>query len=268
MIEPSPCRFAFPVLALALLATTAPAQDLAQIKARGVLRAVVWSENLPELYAVKAGGDSGLEREILEGFARLHELRLEVVSVPSLDSRIPALLDGKGDLVAGGLVATESRRKLVNFTTELFPIRHVAVTYGGSPIAAVDELRLARVGTIKGSSWSEEVAAAGVPPAHVDDSFTSASQLVAGLRSGKVSAIVMSAVWAAVEARKDPRLQLGVLLGAPTSVGYAVRKDQPRLLAALDEYIGNVRLTPTWSRLVVKYFGENGLDILRRSREK
>jgi hypothetical protein len=37
-------------------------------------------------------------------------------------------------------------------------------------------------------------------------------------------------------------------------------------LKALDEYIENLRRTPTWSRLVVKYFGERAPDVLKKAR--
>lgn len=37
-------------------------------------------------------------------------------------------------------------------------------------------------------------------------------------------------------------------------------------VAALDDYVANVRRTPTRGRLVVKYFGESGLEILKKSR--
>jgi hypothetical protein len=49
-------------------------------------------------------------------------------------------------------------------------------------------------------------------------------------------------------------------------VAYGVRKDSPLLLRALDDYVLNVRRTSTWSRLVVKYFGEHSLEILKRCR--
>lgn len=255
------------VLAVSLLAPVAAADDLPQLRNRGTLRVVVWKDNLPELFAVQGGASSGLEQELLQGFANLQRLKLEVVAVPELDGRIPALLEKKGDLIAGGFVDTPARRKQVSFTTELFPIRHVVVSRKPHRVVAtVEQLREEKVGTVEGSSWADEVAAAGVPAKNVDKSFRSADDVLGGLRSGKVSAVVMSAVWAAVEARKDPTLQLGAFLGQPTSVGYAVRPDQPQLRAALDDYIGNVRRTPTWSRLVVKYFGESGLEILRRSR--
>lgn len=76
----------------------------------------------------------------------------------------------------------------------------------------------------------------------------------------------MTTVWAVVAQRHDPALQLGVQMGDPQSLGFGVRHDQPKLRAALDAYLANVRRTPTWSRLVVKYFGPAGLEILRRSR--
>jgi lysine/arginine/ornithine transport system substrate-binding protein len=254
---------------LFLLAVTkdARAEDLPAIQKRGTLRVVVWTQNLPELFAVGTGASTGFEQEMLQAFTALHKLKLQVVPVPTLESRLPALLKGQGDLVAGGLVDTESRRKQVDFTSELFPIRHVVLTRKpAAPITTLEALRRARVGTIRGSSWADEVAAAGVPPANVDDHYTSADEVTAALRAGTVDAVVMSAVWAIVDMRKDAALQLGLMVGAPTSVAFAVRKDEPLLRAALDEYIGNMRRTPTWSRLVIKYFGEGGLEILRKSR--
>ena len=37
------------------------------------------------------------------------------------------------------------------------------------------------------------------------------------------------------------------------------------LQRALDEYVGNVRRGSSWSRLVVKYFGDQALSVLGRS---
>lgn len=263
-------RLCLPALGVLALGLAAPAHafDLDEIRASGKLRVVVWADNLPELYTTRPSPNPGLEAELLQGFASLHGIVLEVVSVAGLDERLPALLAGRGDLVAGGLVDTPARRKLADFSAEVFPIRHLAVSRKPNPrVDSVEALRRLKVGTIPGSSWAEEVAAAGVPTEQVDGGFDSATALVAALRAGRVQAAVFSVVWAIVEAKRDPELQLGAFVGAPTSVGFAVRRDEPKLKAALDAYVGNVRRTPTWSRLVVKYFGESGLEILKRSRE-
>jgi ABC-type amino acid transport substrate-binding protein len=249
------------------LAPSVAAADLPDIQKAGTIRVIVWTDNLPELFSAKPGPEPGLEYEILEGFTRLRRLKIAIVTVPSLDARIPALLRGEGDMVAGGLVNTESRRRLVDFTAELFPIRHVAVTRKPHPpITTLEQLHAVKVGTVKGSSWADQIQQAGVPASQVNDSYASPDALMAGLRAGEVSAVVLSVVWAAAEVRRDPQLELGVLMGESTSVGYAVPREAPLLRAALDEFISNLRRTPTWSRLVVKYFGEKGLEILRKSR--
>ena len=116
-------------LALALLLASAalPARgaDFDELKQQGRLRVVVWKQNLAELFD-PTGAGSGFEKELLDGFAGLERIRLEIVAVDGIDDRIPALLKDKADLVAGGVVATEARRKLIDFTAEVFPVRHVA----------------------------------------------------------------------------------------------------------------------------------------------
>ena len=49
-------------------------------------------------------------------------------------------------------------------------------------------------------------------------------------------------------------------------VAWAVRKQDTALRAALDEYLGNVRRGPSWSRLLVQYFGDQALQVLGRGR--
>ena len=253
-------------LAIAGLAPAA-ADDLAAIRARGTLRVVFGSYGMPEAISLAPGTPPGFEREMLEGFAALHRLKVEFVPVATGGERIPALLAGKGDLVAGGLGVTAERRKVVDFTTEVFPSRHVAVTRRPhAPITTLAELRKVRVGSMKGSSWAETVVAAGVPKGNIDASFATAEEVLQALRSGKVDAVVMAVGWALLEKRKDPEIELGLFLGDMTGRAWAVRKDTPQLLQALDEYVSNMRHSPTWNRLVVKYYGELALEVLRKVR--
>lgn len=261
-------RFRSLLLASALGASAAgvQAQEGLELKTPGVLRVLVQADSLKELYALDK--PSGVEREMLQGFATLHALEIETVQVATTAEWIPWLLASKGDVIAGGLVATESRKKLVAFSGDTFPIRHLAVNRKPRPpIQTVEALRAERVAVLKGSSWAEEALAAGVPKANLDDSYPSGDKLFEALRNGTVSTAVMSVIWAMVERKTDPELQLGVMIGAPTGIGFAVRKDQPHLLAALNEYVANSRKTPTWSRLVVKHFGDEALEVLKRSRE-
>ena len=118
--------------------------------------------------------------------------------------------------------------------------------------------------TVKGTRMGDALAAAGVK--QVDDSILPGG-VPSALREGKATAAVDGLESALVAARRDPELQIGLFVGSPESLAYAVRKTSPQLLAALNEYLTNVRRTATWNRLVVKYFGTSAPEILRRARE-
>jgi len=251
----------------AMASSTALAQDLPELKKRGTLRVIVDSSNLVERFNT-GPGEPGLEKELLQGFAALHAMKLEVVTVDNIEARLQALNAKKGDVVAG-TVATESRKKIVAFTSEVLPSRHLVVTRKPQPpIETLQALRAARVAVTKGSSWAEAALAAGVPPANLDDSFKQPEDVFGALKTKRASAAVMTVVWAVLERKRDPELQLGLFIGEPASVGFGVRKESPLLLRALDEYVANMRKSASWSRLVVKYFGEHALEILKKSRSQ
>jgi ABC-type amino acid transport substrate-binding protein len=253
------------ILALAA-ARPVSAADLADVKARGTLRVIVMPLSATdEFFPIPAGARPGFDRAVLDGFVALHRIKLEVVPVEGWDSLIPALLQGRGDLIAGRFTVTETRLKQIAFTSEVFPSRNVVLTRKPhAPVATLEALREEKVGTIKGSSMAEAVRAV-VPAPNVDDSFPPGG-LPGALAAGKVSAVVLGVESAIAAQRQDAEIELGVFVGPPRSLAYGVRKQDAALLQALNEYIDNVRRTPTWSRLVVEYFGTSAPDILRKAR--
>jgi ABC-type amino acid transport substrate-binding protein len=256
------------VLAAALLAVgtlvAAPAAaDFPDIQKRGTLRVLVVDEDL--FFSLKPGTLPGFDRDLLQAFADLKKLKLEVVPLTSWDAMIPSLLEGKGDLIVGGYSVTPARQAKIAFTSEVFPSRKVVITRKpGRVVTTLEQLREETVGTVKGTSMAEAVAAAAVPEAKV--TYLASGTLPAALKAGKVTAIVLPVEHAIKEARADKDLQLGLFLGTPGSLAYGVRKEDRLLQAALNEYIENLRKTPTWSRLVVKYLGEDAPETLRKAR--
>ena len=257
-----------PALLVALAAgPLSSAADLDEVEKRGELRVLAMVDDPKDEFFTDRPG-VGLDRELLEAFAALHKVKLVVVPAPAWDRLVPMLQEDRGDVVAGRVTVTDARRRLVDFTAEVFPTRAVVVTRKPHRVvASVEELRREKVGTVKGTSLANAVAAAGVPPGNVDDSIPSGG-LPAALKAGPVTAIVLGIENAITERRKDPALQVGVFLGPPGALAWAVRKEDRALLAALDEYVGRVRRTSTWSRLVVKYFGDEAPEILKRARDE
>jgi ABC-type amino acid transport substrate-binding protein len=253
-------------LALISLALAASAADLAEMQARGTLRVLVSADEPPEAFNLKAEGPPGFDRELIEGFARLHDLDLEVVPVERFADMIPKLKAGEGDLITG-IIDTPARREEIDFTAEVLPARLVIVAR--SPHEApgnVEALKEEKVGVIPGNAWARAVASAGVPASRQVE-FANVGALLEGLKDGRVTATVMSVVDYTLSRRHDPELRAGGFVGPAGSGAWGVRQDDPRLLAALNTYLGDTRRSGSWNRLVVKYYGEAALEVLGRSKD-
>jgi polar amino acid transport system substrate-binding protein len=253
-------------LTIGLLASAtmaASAQDLAEIQARGVLRVIAARDEQPEIFTFGEGPAPGFERELVDGFARLHKLKSEYVPASGFEERTGLLLESKGDVIVGIMVNEERRRKM-DFTSEVLPARHVAVARKpNAPIDSLAALRAAKVGVLRGSSWSRAAVEAGVPSERLDE-FKTAQELLDALEAGRINATVMPLVDLTLAMRRHPHLLPGVTVGPDGSAAWAARKDSPQLRAALDTYLLHAQKGGLWNRLVVKYFGEHALTVLHR----
>jgi ABC-type amino acid transport substrate-binding protein len=237
--------------------------DLNEITARGSLRVLVGIGEDAAWFSLEGGDAPGFEREVLEGFARLHKLRFEVVTVARWEDAISTLVQGGGDLLAG-VNDTAARRRQVDFTTELLPARNVVVTRRPRPrIQRVEDLRAVRLAVVPHTTWAEALDSAGVPAARrmvVED----VAAAFGAVRAGRATATVTDVLDFLLERRRDGELEIGMELGVALSSAWAVRKTDKQLRQALDGYLVALRGSPNWSRLLVKYFGEEAPAVLGR----
>ena len=252
------------VAALLLTAAGAGAADLEDIRKRGELRVLAADDESPLWFSFRDDGEPGFEREVLAGLARVQKLKLVLVPVVRWEDAIPDLVKGRGDVLAGVNV-TEDRRKLIDFSDELLPAKHVVVTRAPhAQVRTLVQLQSERVAVTPGTTWWDAVVAAGVPASRivkVDD----AAQAFASLREGKATAAALDLIDFFFERRKDPAIEIGMTLGDSLSSSWGVRKTDPALLQAINSYLRDLRNSPAWSRLVVKYFGEDALAVLGRA---
>jgi len=258
---------ALPALLLAALPCAAAAADLPAIKSRGSLRVIVAADEAPETFALRPGSDLGFERELVDGFARLQDVTLEVVVAKGYADRIPMLQRDQADLIVA-IFDTEERRALVDFTVEVMPTHNVAVTLAPrAAVGSIDELRRMAVGVVKGTKPAETALEVGIPGPALH-AFATRDELVTALTRQQVAAAILPVSELVLASRRAPRLQAGVRVGASGRVAWAVRKSDRALREALDLYLTNVRRGPTWNRLIVKYFGDQALSVLGRSRDE
>jgi ABC-type amino acid transport substrate-binding protein len=255
------------VLAVAA-AITWPAAGIAAEATLGLpakLRALVPGDEMPEMFSFETKGQPGYERELLEGFCRINGIGLEVVRVKDFDHIIPMLQGGEGDVITG-MVDTELRRQKVAFTGELYPVRHMAVTRRpGPPARRVEDLRTLRVGVIPGTTWEQAVIEAGVPKGK-RIALRDADALVAALRTGEVEAVVMTVFDFALAKKHDAELEAGAFVGRAATAAFAVRRDDGRLLEALNGYLRGMQQAR--HTLLFKYLSDEALTLIAQARRE
>jgi membrane-bound lytic murein transglycosylase F len=260
-------RLGSSLLLLATLALSAGGEtaDLAAIKTRGKLRVIIAADESADTFALTPGTRPGFERDLMERFAQLQDVKLEVVRAPGYPDRIPMLLRGEGDVIAA-IFDTPDRREKVGFTTEVIPTHNVAVTVPPrAAIRRVEDLRGARIGVIKGAKPAESALEAGVKASDLV-AYGNMEDLLRALKASEVTAVVLPISELALASKRVAGLEAGMTVGAPGTVAWAVRKEDTALRSALDDYLANVRRSPSWSRLVVQYFGDQALTVLGRAR--
>ncbi|MBN8509589.1 MAG: lytic transglycosylase F [Burkholderiales bacterium] len=183
--------------------------------------------------------------------ARLGKRPFTLYLLPTTrDELLPEVVEGRGDIAAGNLTATESRRQLVDFVApaDAKPNREIVLTGPKSAPVATAEALAGRVVHVRASSsyhesllaLNERLKAAGQPPARlvaVPDELED-EDLMEMLNAGLLEAIVVDEWKARIWAQVLPKVQLneGAVLRDGGAVGWAIRKGSPKLAAELDEF--------------------------------
>jgi membrane-bound lytic murein transglycosylase MltF len=229
--------------------------DFDQMLERRVIRVLVpYSRTL---YFVDKGHERGITAELLRDFERhlnaryakqLGKRPLTVVLIPTpRDKLLSGLVEGRGDIAAGNLTATEERQKLVDFIApaDRKPVRELIVTGPASPpLATLDDLSGKRVDVRRTTSYYESLAALNqrfasegkapvqiveLPPALEDEDKL--EMLAAGLLQLVVVDDWLALMWARILPRIKVREDL--VLRTEGHTGWAVRKASPKLVDAV-----------------------------------
>jgi len=215
--------------------------DLPALAQRGELRILLHGGR--EGYLPRAGHPLTRERRLAEEFARRKNLRPVYVAVEEFKNLIPALNEGRGDLIAANLTILESRMDRVAFSIPLDTCWEAVVSRAGE--AAVGELKdLAgrSIAIQEGTSFLETarylqskfpgVEIKIVPGDLSDDEMF--DRVATG--TDEITIADSNTLQVALGYRDD--IVPGVRVTREGETAWAVRTDNPRLLAALNSFLG------------------------------
>ena len=224
-------------------------------------------------------GDQGVQRGIAYEYGKLMEdelnkrrktgnLKVAFWFVPlQRDQLLPALMDGKVDMVIAQLKVTPESQELVDFTSPTREnVNEIVVTGPGAPaIASVDDLAGQEVFVRKSSSYyqsllalNERLKLAGKPPVSIQETPESLEDddllemANAGLTKITVVDDYLAKFWTTVFTNLTVHETVAVRTGGNLAV--AIRKDSPQLAAGLNAIIAKYGLGTTFGNMMEKRY--------------
>lgn len=244
--------------------------DLDDIKKRGVLRAITTYS--PTGYFLYKGETMGFEYEMLQRLARLIDVDLEIVVARNIDSLIPMLQRGDGDIIALGYTITNERKEVISFT-DPYLITHQSLVQkkpdnwrkmtldniNKQLVKDIVELIKDTVSVRKKSSYfprlvdlSRELgdtiyidALAG----EITDEET-----IKMVADGKIKFTVADHNIAMVYKNSLPDLDINTPISLSQRLAWAVRKKSPQLLDTINAGLANIKKSPDYNVIYKKYF--------------
>ncbi|TVS11928.1 MAG: lytic transglycosylase F [Wenzhouxiangella sp.] len=237
----------------------------------------------------ESGSQLGLSHAFMEAFEdflndyldRGH-LRVRVVYVPvTRDRLIPWLLEGRGDVIAANLTATDARAARVDFTEPLVrDVREVLVSGpAADPVAEIEDLAGRTVFVRPESSFFESLTALNrdfrarrlarmhLEPAPGHFEVGDVLEMVsAGLVDHAVADDYLAEFWA----RVLPNLTVhdDIVLREGADIAFAVRPDSPELKAALDQFLLTHRAGTLFGNVTFERFLQDTRWVLEEGREQ
>ncbi len=249
-------RTALTASLLLLFASTAQADRLTEIKSRGKLVVGVSDTTPPFSFRKAADGTlTGYDLDLVRAVARRMGVGLELVPLSSAE-RIPLLKQGELDFVATSMTRTPERLRKVDFSHIYFVTPHAVIVKKASGITSVRQLsgRTAASASTSTAGGNLREAVPDVTLVYVRDYAIA----FAALKDGSVDAFTTDATVLAAIVRQDAHPEDYLFLPDFTksrNVGFAMKKDEPRLKAAIDQALLDIEASGEAVKIWEAWFG-------------
>lgn len=204
----------------------------------------------------------------LNGKLKTGKFPAQFVMIPvARDELLPFLEQGKGDIAAAGLTVTPERRERVRFAKPWGTgVKEIVVAGPASPrLDRLDDLAGKEVYIVRSSSYfasltrlNEDFRTRGLEPARIREASENleSEDLMEMVNAGLLPLTVIdeyrARFWAKV--LKDVEVRSDLAVATDGEIAWAVRKDSPKLLASLNEFVAKEKGGSDLSYLAHKYF--------------
>ena len=244
--------------------------DFDAIKERRVLRVLL--RNNAASYFLYRGELMGFEYDLVREFADYHGLRLEVVVPPSYRELTTWLLEGRADMAMGFIEPGKRLRSLgVAFSDPYHYARQHIVVQADDPADSLEALDHRTLFVRHHSSYWERASALQEQGARFKLRATKdnveTEQLIQMVSRGKRKATIAGEHLLDIELAKGVPVRSAYMLDEVAEHAVALRKRNPELKSALNEFIKRVYKSEYYNVTYKKYFkSQRSVQRLARGR--
>jgi polar amino acid transport system substrate-binding protein len=230
----------------------APAAEVTTIEAGKLLAGS--DTEFPPFEFIEGDEVKGFDVDLLSAIGE--KMGLEVVFMTEIfDTLIPTLkAGGKFDVIASGMTIKPERQAEIDFCDPYYDSNQSLVMAKGSAYAGPEDLTGKRIGVQSGTTgeaWAKE---------NIEDAtlvpFNSATDAFAALQAGNVDAVVNDLPVSAELLKEDDRgMEIVAQIPTGEQYGFGVSKDNPELLAAINEALAELKADGTYNEIYQKWFG-------------
>lgn len=244
--------------------------DVNAILKRGKL--VALTDNSTTSYFIYKGEPMGFEYELLNKFANYLGVELEVVIAKDMNTLLDVLNSGEVDIIAANLTNTYERSKMVAFTEPLMYVRQMLIQRKPENWWNLSQLELEKKlirdqGKLAGKevhvrkestfftrlkSLSEEIGEEIIVKEAPGNFET--EELISMVANGFIDYTVADENVGLLNQTYYDNIDANTALSFPQKIAWAVRKDCPKLLMLLNNWIGKQQNKAEYAMVYNKYF--------------
>jgi membrane-bound lytic murein transglycosylase F len=238
--------------------------DLPEIRKSGRLRVLLSYD--PINYFIYRGAPMGYSYELARSFARSLDIPLDVVVVRDMNQQLAMLMNGDGDLLAHLMTITDSRKGVVDFSIPLDSACQVLIQRQSGAndssarlVRSIEQLRGKRVYVRENSAYYSTLKAITkergieIDIVPVQGSL-STSELIGKVNDGTLEFTVADHNIASTHQAVFQGVDIKTALSGTLPLAWAVRKQSPELLDALNHWVAEIRKNGDLAVIRDKYY--------------
>ena len=244
--------------------------DLVEIRERGFLQAILDNNSIS--YFIYRGQPMGYEYELLQSLTQHLKIELKIRVISGIEQSIDLLNKGEGDLIAFPLTITQERTKYLAFADAQFNTCQVLVQKKPANWRRMPPTRVERslvrnpvdligkeIHVMSESSFKERLTnlsqeIGGSILIREDSATAETESLIEKVALGEIQFTVTDQTIGMVNAIYYPNLDVNTVLSLPQQIAWAVRKNSPDLLNAVNDWLNELKQNGRFRTIYNKYF--------------